>query len=59
MSTPQDKAKKEANSRIDSFEKELRKLPGGLGAGLTRSERALLLTFSLWESAQERTEVEQ
>ena len=58
MSTPQEKAKKEANEQINRFEAELSKLPGGLGSRLTRAERALLLTFCLWSSEQ-GAEVEQ
>ena len=34
------------NKAINDFEQELKKLPGGLGSSLVKSERALLLTFA-------------
>lgn len=51
MQTPNDTATQTDMEIIREFERVLSsKLPGGLGAPLTRAETALLLTFSRWQA---------
>lgn len=50
MATP---AEKEIEAELREFERALSsKLPGGLGAPLTRAEAALLRTYAKWRNAR-------
>ena len=46
----------EADTIIDEFSSTLSRLGPGLGAPLTRGERALLKTFSLWLAERQASE---
>lgn len=50
MNTP------DADTIIDEFSSALSRLGPGLGAPLTRGERALLKTFSLWLAERQASE---